>query len=371
MNDCLIVGGGVIGLSLAYELVQRGLRICVVDRSEPGQEASWAGAGILPPGNLSTATDPLEQLRGLSHQLHADWAQALRAETGIDTGYDRCGGLYLSRSAGEAAALAGLADMLRSLEIRIEHLSAELLPELEPALAPLVQSGELKAAYLLPDEAQLRNPRHLQALLRACRQRGVEIRSNVEVKELCVRSGRLNQVRTTDGVLAAEQYCIAAGAWTFQLLNTIGIRTGIMPIRGQIVMFAADARPFERILNEGSRYLVPRMDGRVLVGSTEEEVGFDRQTTEEATQDLGRLALGLVPCLRNAKIERCWAGLRPGTFDGLPYLGRIPALENAFVAAGHFRNGLHMSTGTAVVLGQLIRGESPQIDLGQFRIGRG
>ena len=371
MNDCLIVGGGVIGLSLAYELVQHGLRVCVVDRSEPGREASWAGAGILPPANLQTASDPLEQLRGLSHQYHADWAEALRGETGIDTGYFRCGGLYLSRSTGETAALAGLAEMLKGLEIRIERLSLDGLSKLEPALAPIIQSGELRAAYLLPDEAQLRNPDHLRALLAACRHRGVDIRSHVEVQELCVRSGSLQHVRTSDGVLAARQYCIAAGAWTFQLLDSIGIRTGIMPVRGQIVLFGCGVRPFERVINEGSRYLVPRKDGRVLVGSTEEEVGFDKRTTEAATSELEQLALGLVPCLRSARVERSWAGLRPATFDGLPYLGRIPTLENAYVAAGHFRSGLHMSPGTAVVLGQLIRGESPQIDLSYFRIGRG
>jgi len=371
MKDCLIIGGGVIGLSLAYELTQHGLSSCVIDRGEPGREASWAGAGILPPANLHSATDPLEQLRGLSHQLHAGWAEALRAETGIDTGYLRCGGLYLSRSVGESATLAGLAKMLRAMDIRIERLSLKSLPELEPALAPVVQSGDLKAAYLLPDEAQLRNPHHLQALLAACRQRGVDIRSDVEATELCIRNNRMVQVNTANGPLAAKHYCIAAGAWTFQLLDAIGIRTGILPIRGQIVMFSCNTRPFERVFNEGSRYLVPRADGRVLVGSTEEEVGFDKRTTAAATHELEQLARGLVPCLREATIERSWAGLRPGTFDGLPYLGQVPTLENAFVAAGHFRNGLHMSTGTAVVLSQLIRGKTPQIDLAPFRIGRG
>jgi glycine oxidase len=116
---------------------------------------------------------------------------------------------------------------------------------------------------------------------------------------------------------------------------------------------------------------VPRDDGRVLVGSTEEEAGFDKSTTKEAIRELTQLAIELVPTLRHAQVERTWAGLRPGSFDGLPYLGPIPGLENAFVAAGHFRSGLHLSTGTAVVMGQLIRGLQPEIDLAPFQIARG
>ena len=137
-----------------------------------------------------------------------------------------------------------------------------------------------------------------------------------------------------------------------------------------MVLFRCDQPPITRIVNEGSRYLVPREDGRVLAGSTEEEVGFDKRTTEEAIADLVGFARGLVPALRDAKIEQTWAGLRPASFDGLPYLGPLPGLKNAFIAAGHFRSGLFLSTATAVVMSQLMRGEKPQIDLAPFRVGR-
>jgi glycine oxidase len=143
-----------------------------------------------------------------------------------------------------------------------------------------------------------------------------------------------------------------------------------LPIRGQIVLFRCHEPPITRIINEGSRYLVPREDGRVLAGSTEEEVGFDKRTTAEAIADLTEFARDLVPALREATIEKTWAGLRPGSFDGLPYLGRLPGLMNAYVAAGHFRNGLFLSTATAVVMSQLIRGEQPEVDLSPFRVGR-
>jgi glycine oxidase len=138
-----------------------------------------------------------------------------------------------------------------------------------------------------------------------------------------------------------------------------------------MVLFHGTRRPFSHVLNEGPRYLVPRDDGYVLAGSTEEEVGFDKKTTPEGLSDLTRFAYDLVPDLRGFEAERTWAGLRPGSFDGFPYIGAIPGLDNAFAAAGHFRSGLHLSTGTAVVLAELIRGLPPQVDLSPFHVGRG
>src|SRR5205823_4200007 len=130
------------------------------------------------------------------------------------------------------------------------------------------------------------------------------------------------------------QYCFTAGAWTGQLLARLGMSIGILPIRGQMVLFRSSQPPIKRVVNEGSRYLVPREDGHVLAGSTEEEVGFDKRTTAAAIAELTAFARDLVPALRNATIEQTWAGLRPGSFDGLPYLGRLPSLRNAFIASG-------------------------------------
>ncbi len=371
MSDCLIVGGGVVGLSLAYELAGRGLRVDLVDRSPPGREASWAGAGILPPACQQTAVDPLEELRGLSHTLHREWARALRDETGIDTGYRACGGIYLARTPGEAAALHGLAGMFDDAGIDMNRLSDTELIQLEPALREVVESGQLRAAYRLPDEAQLRNPHHLRALISAGRLRGVQIHPDVEVRQFKRQDDQLQAAITSQGLMRAARYCITSGAWSHRLLHDLGVETGILPIRGQMVLFKCAARPFKHIVNEGQRYLVPRDDGRVLVGSTEEEAGFAKETTDEALTELRELAYGIVPELRSAEVERSWAGLRPGSFDGLPYLGSLPPFKNAYVAAGHFRSGLHLSTATAVVMSDLICGDTPSIDLSPFRVQRG
>jgi glycine oxidase len=370
MDDVLIVGAGVIGLSLAYELGGRGARVHVLDRGSPGREASWAGAGILPPANRQTAIDPIDQLRGWSHELYPQWSVALREATGIDNGYRRCGGIYLARSVGEAAALQGLAAAWRQQRIRIVPLAADELQQVEPALVPSAESGAIRAAYLAPDEAQLRNPRHLQALAQAGRQRGVRISQDVEVTGFDIRAGRMCGVRTAAGRLEAGQFAITSGAWTGRLLQQLGCPIGIRPVRGQMILFRCQRQPFVRVINEGPRYLVARDDGRVLVGSSEEEAGYDKGTTEPILAELRQLAGDLVPELRQAEIERVWAGLRPGSSDGRPYIDRIPQVANAFVAAGHYRSGLHLAPATAILMRQLMLGEPPSIDLSPFRIGR-
>lgn len=371
MPECLIVGGGVIGLSLAYELSQHDFGVQVIDRGRIGKEASWAGAGILPPANEVTALHPIDKLRALSHRLHAQWAEQLQRETGIDTGYRKCGGLYIARSAGEAAALAGMSELLAEEQIEFERLDTQRVATLEPALETLVRQGKLRSAYLLPDEVQIRNPDHLRALQMACTKRGTEFQENLQAKGFSITGRRIASVETTTGSLTADTICITSGAWSRMLLEQLGLSSGIMPVRGQMVMFRCPRKPFIHVINEGPRYLVSRDDGRVLAGSTEEEVGFDKSTTEEGIGTLVKLAGEIIPELTTDRIERTWAGLRPGSFDGFPYMGRIPGLDNAFIAAGHFRSGLTLSPATATVMSQLIRGESPAIDLTPFNVGRG
>ena len=365
--DCLLVGGGVIGLSLAWELARKKLRVTVIDQAEPGREASWAGAGILPPANRRAARDPYDHLLGLSYDLHARWADELRELTGIDTGYRRCGGIYLARTAGEAAALAGWASVADEQQIEVERMTAEALLDLEPGLAC---GPELRAIYHMPGEVQLRNPRHLKALRAACESAGVQFQSHVTAHQVVREGERVVNIQTSAGPQHAGAFCFTAGAWTGGLLARMGVQCSVLPMRGQIMLFRCPEPPFSRVINEGSRYLVPRDDGRVLAGSTEEEVGFDRHNTEEGLRELRGFATSIVPALAEAEVERTWAGFRPASFDGFPYLDHFPGTSNAFVAAGHFRSGIYLSPGTAVVMRQLMLGEPVEIDLGPFRFGR-
>lgn len=369
MDDCLIVGAGVVGLSLAYELSQRGQKVRMLERGLPGQEASWAGAGLLPPANRAAATDSFEALAGLSGELHAQWADELRATTGVDTGFRKTGSLHLARDADSAELVRQMGQLLRDRQITAQEIPAEKLGEIEPAL----DGKSIRAALYLPDEAQIRNPRHLKALAIACQARGVTIESEVSVEGFDVARSRLVGVETSRGRFEAQTICLCGGAWTGALAARLGVPLPMQPVRGQIVLLSSSSPVLSRIINEGKRYLVPRPDGRVLIGSTEEEVGFDKRTTAEGTESLLRFAIELVPALGRLPIERTWAGLRPGTPDGLPYVGRLGQFENVFIAAGHYRGGLHLSPGTARVLAQTILGEPPEVDLSPFspaRIGR-
>jgi glycine oxidase len=224
-------------------------------------------------------------------------------------------------------------------------------------------------SYFLPRMAQVRNPRHVKALIAGCQRLGVHLRPHCEVRGL-VRAGALiTGIETDAGRLSAGQYLVAAGAWSDRLLKDAGCKTGVHPVRGQIALLQTET-PLRPILLVGKRYIVPRTDGRVLVGSTEEDAGFDARPTAEAIADLLHMATRLVPDLATAAIERCWAGLRPGTPDGLPYLGAMPGFRNLFVATGHFRAGIQQSPATGSLMAQLLVGKEPPIPLDAFRPDR-
>jgi glycine oxidase len=368
--DLLVCGGGVVGLSICYEALQRGWQVGLIDAGDLGRAASWAGAGILPAGPNGGAVDPLEALRGLSSLLHRRWADALREETGIDTGYRICGGWHLGRTRVEAATLRGHQLWWREHGIDFESLPLRQLAEREPALAGLAAREPEMVCYWVPQEAQLRNPRHLRALQAACHRRGAWLAGHRPLQALDSARGRVTLALTSAGAVRAERYCLANGAWAGRTLESLGVRTGVLPVRGQMLLYRSPQRLIGSIVNDGHRYLVPRDDGHLLAGSCEEEVGFCAETTPEMVSQLRGWAEGLLPGLAAARLERTWAGLRPGSFDGFPYLGRVAGWENLYVASGHFRHGLHLSTATAEVLVQLMAGEPTTVDLTPFRVPR-
>ncbi len=371
--DVLIVGAGIIGLSLAYELAKRGQKVVIVDAQAAGKAASWAGVGILPPVAERENNDSLEQLRALSHRLLAEWSQELTQRTGIDTGYRRCGGVYVATTTGEAATLAANRLWWDELGIQAESWTPDQLVQHEPSLNHLAYSGRLKAIWSLPGECQLRTPWYVRALMAACRQLGVIIEENCRVESVHCERARVTHLDTSMGPMSAEHYCVTAGPWTRLVLEQMHVTSGIMPIRGQVILMRPQSeRPWlTRIINEGHRYLVTRDDGCILVGSNEEEVGYVCETTDSVLADLKAWAEGMIPELGRVPIERSWAGLRPGSFDSYPYIGALPDRSNLYVAAGHFRAGIHLSAGTARVMADLITTGRSEIDLTPFRAGRG
>ena len=344
--DLLIAGGGIIGLTTAYLAAKAGMRVAVYDRGDLGQEASWAGAGILPPGDPGRAAAPLDRLRAVGSAGMAGLAAELRDLTGIDNGYRRCGGI-------EALGPNDLyASGLWAAEaIRHERLSPEGLHALEPEV------GEVPGlCFHLPDCAQVRNPRHVRALVAACDQQGVRAYRNTPIAGWAMARSRVEGVRLANGeTRAAGRFLVTAGAWSEGLLKPLGHAPGVHPVLGQIVLLKPERAVLSCVLMLGKEYLVPRTDGRVLVGSTEEpEAGFEKRTTADAVAGLRALAVRTVPALADAEVETCWAGLRPGSPDGWPFLGPVPGHDNVLVAAGHLRAGIQLSLGTAQVMVQTL-----------------
>jgi glycine oxidase len=358
--DILILGGGVIGLSTAWFLAEAGVCVTLVDKGDFGQQASWAGAGILTPSHLEHARSAYERLHARSFAMFPDLSRTLREQTGIDNGYCVCGGLELFASADDVSS-----DEWRGEGAAFQELSGEELHRRQPDI-----SAGVKRAYYIPEMAQLRNPRHLKALQAVCAARGVQLRPNCSVHGLVRHGGRIEAVETDQGRLAAGRYLIATGAWSDSLLEPLGWRPGIRPVRGQIALLNTGTPGMRPLLLRGKHYLVPRGDGRVLVGSTEENAGFDARPTAAAIADLLERATSLVPKLAQAAIERCWAGLRPGSPDGKPFLGAVPGMDNLFVAAGHYRSGIQLSPATALVMKEVLLGEEPTIPLEDFRLDR-
>jgi glycine oxidase len=356
--DVVIVGGGIIGLTAAYELAPH-VPVTVIDRGEFGQESSWAGAGILLPAARTKPLLPIDQLRRQSAMLFPELSARLRAETGIDNGFRQNGGLRLVTDGADDVCeweRQGLA---------YEELSTRILRDREPALDP--PAGRY---FYFPDMAQVRNPRHVRALVDACHRRQVTMRANTRLEKFDHTGGRVRAIETSAGRLEGSDFVIAGGAWSPEILKALGIEIGVKPIRGQIALLCGESLILKHIVFVDKLYLVPRHDGHILVGSTEEDVGFDKRTTARAIAELLGFAQRIVPVLGILPVERTWAGLRPGSIDDLPYIGRAPGADNVIVATGHFRSGIELSPGTARIVRALALGEQPDIPLEAFRVDR-
>ncbi|MFK8113030.1 MAG: NAD(P)/FAD-dependent oxidoreductase [Rubripirellula sp.] len=363
-----IVGGGAVGLSIAWELVRRGLQVSVFDRGRVGQATSWSAAGILPPANFRNATDPIDQLRGLSHQLFPSWVAELESSTKMDCGFRRCGGWYLAETVGERASMHGMTGYWQTLGIECEQLDSSLLASREPALRQWASRTDA-TAWWTPDECQIRPPRYLQALRAACLSHGVEIHEHSSVTDLH-ETPRGCEILIDGRWRPSDCVIVCGGAWSGLVAERLRLASSIVPIRGQMLLLKTDAPLLNSVINVGQRYILCRDDGHTLVGSCEEEVGFELGETQSAIDSLRQFACDLVPGLAAATEVKSWSGLRPMTFDGFPMIGRVPDQQKLYVASGHFRSGLHLSPGTATTLADQITGKRPAISLEPFRVGK-
>ncbi len=352
MTDCLIIGGGIIGMLTARELRRAGAEVVLLERGETGREASWAGGGILSPLHPWRAPEAVTSLAAWSQQHYAALVDDLREETGVDAEWTPSG-LLILEDAEKSAVLAWAVD--RKLDM--QWLNAEEMRQCEPALT---QSAG--AALWMPGIAQVRNPRLLQALKQSLVGQGVKLEEHTEVHGLLVELGKVVGVQTSRGAYVANQVVVAGGAWSGKLLESLGWNPQVTPVRGQMLLYRAPPGLLSRILVQGELYIIPRRDGRVLVGSTVEHVGFDKSTTLAAKEKLHELACRLIPALAECEIEQQWSGLRPGSAHAAPLIGAHPHVKNLYINTGHFRNGIALAPASARLLADSVLGKPPILD---------
>jgi glycine oxidase len=358
--DVLVVGGGVIGLSVAREAAKRGLRVTVLSRDAPGSGASAVSAGMLELHYPYPTPPALEPVCALSRRLYTGLARDLRMETGVDIALDTAGTIALALSEDERAELRAQAAAIPGSKLLLDR--AEWLAE-EPSLGP-----EVRGALLLPDDHHV-SPRQLGvALLLACEKLGVGIRRGVTARAFLSDGGRAEGVSTDAGTVRAGLVVLAAGAWSGQLAG-LPVPVPVRPVKGQILFLEIPAMP-RHVLHHQTVYIVPRpREGRLIVGATVEEAGYDLRPTAGGIERLIAAGSRLLPALRDARLVEAAAGLRPGSPDELPILGFGP-LERLLLAAGHFRKGILLAPATARIVADMIVGAPPPLSLEPFRLER-
>ena len=347
MVDIVVVGGGVIGMLTARELCLAGCQVSIIEKGKTGRESSWAGGGIVSPLFPWRYSDEVNELAQWSQAYYPELIAEIEEETGLGAELVQSGMLFLDNQESDKAQ-----SWAKKWQTNLQVIDKNEIIELEKHLesSSLVQ----EQAIWMPEVHQVRNPRFVAALKQFLVKRGVKILENEEVKDFTVEENRVSGVQTSSGAIKADKVLLAGGAWSANLLKKIDFSLDVKPVKGQMLLFKAEPDLLNSIVLSPDRYVIPRQDGRILVGSTLEYTDFDKSTTAEARDALFKDAVDIIPALEQFEIEHHWAGLRPGSVDGIPYIGAHPELKDLYINTGHFRNGIVLGPASARLMADII-----------------
>ena len=360
-HEVVIVGGGVIGAAVAYFLARRGISCSLLDKGQIGGESSNAASGIL---SSSPGESQYSRLAQRSLSLFHELTPVIREESGIDIEFAECGDLTLAMNENDAIALRGLTNQLSSMGEETAWLDSDELRRMEPDLNP-----SIPGAMFDPESCRVNNQRLANALALAAQRHGANVRQGVEATGLMRENGCVVGVIERQGVTRAETVILAAGAWTGAMDTWLyedpapgsGPVAMVKPVKGVNLNVQPHHASLARIIHGSWGILVPRNDGSMIVGATVEEAGFDTRVTARDVHSILNMATTLMPSLQDAEINWSIAGLRPGSGDDLPVIGRMPGYDNVLVASGHYRNGILLSLATGEAVADLVEGLNGQL----------
>ncbi|MEK6323442.1 MAG: glycine oxidase ThiO [Acidobacteriota bacterium] len=353
-RDVIVIGGGVIGCSIAWKLAQSGMKVTVMERGRVGCEASRAAAGMLSLQGEAESAGSFFDLCLRSRAMYRRFAEEVTEASGIDIEYKDEGTLFIVVEGQDQAEKTSWASWQLEAGLPLEHLSADEVHKIEPAV-----TESATRAIFLPQEHQVENRRLMDALEVAIKRAGVELIEGSEVTALATDRGKVTGVMCGTERWPADLVVLAAGTWSSQLLEPLGLNIRIIPARGQMIAVRGQACRINRVLHSSKVYVVPRRDGCILIGATVEYAGFRKAVTVDAIKHLLSAAVELVPSLGELEIVETWSGLRPDTIDHLPIIGPS-GIENLLLATGHFRNGILLAPITANLIADcLVTGRAP------------
>jgi len=359
MFDFIIIGGGIIGLLTAKELQQTGARVAIIEKNSPEQQATRAAGGILSPMRPWHYSDAVNAISQISQSLYRDLSQQLHSATGIDPEWIPSGMLVLHDE-----EIPDATHWCQQHQSPYEMLSPKQFKQQFPYLKPITQP-----ALFRNDVATIRPPRLADALSRYLSDQGVSFFKQ-NAQSLLFNKQQISGVQLADEVIKAKEYIICGGAWSPQLIPAESHTPEILPVKGQMICFPAVDLPQPCMVMDGNRYIIPRLDGQVVVGSTRENTGFDASTSPEAFAELREFAEKLLPALKGLEPHAHWAGLRPSSPDSIPYICRVEPYDNLSLNAGHFRNGIVLAPASAQVMVDILLERSSHIDGSPYQLRR-